>query len=145
MPCSTEGIAAVLKVWVSHPRLQLEHTTWAGQQEGLLQMPQAIAAGPLLSPPSSPCFPPGDSRKPMQGQGEGSAGSRWMCLHRGKHQDRSGTLVHMLVHMSVFHNHGLEEKSKKPFLKPFVRHHVLYQCDTTSTALSFEVVMTGVL
>lgn len=53
-------------------------------------------------------------------------------------------LIHVLVHMSVFHNHGLKEKSKEPFLKPFVRHHVLYQYDT-SPALGFDVVTIDVL
>jgi len=71
---------------------------------------------------------------PAQGQ---TPGQKCHCSTR--------MLIHVLVQMSVFHNHGLEEKGKKPFLKPFIRYHVLYQYDTTSTALGFELVTTGVL
>lgn len=66
----------------------------------------------------------------MQAWEEGRAGSRWRCLHRGKQQDRSGTPVEaeiqVLLHRRAFHNHGPEEKSKKPLLKAFRSHHMLY-------------------
>lgn len=109
-------------------------------------MSQALAAGALPLPPSLLASPQQKSSAslgrgqcwkqvdtPAQGQAPGQRWNSGACV-----------LIHMLVHM-VFHNHGLKEKSKKPFLKPFMRHHVLYQCDTTSTSLGFEVTAMGVL